>query len=104
MNMPFDLRKAINAISDMVRNRPQPLREFDQIYMKVADMAIQPEYVARVFDGKEVFGWFPNKKARRLESTSFVRKLGSDTGGEGAIRTFEPALEVNLKTLSRRAT
>ncbi|MFT4503205.1 bis-aminopropyl spermidine synthase family protein [Caballeronia sp. 15711] len=52
--MDFDLRNAINAISDVVMNRPAPLREFDQIYMKVADMVIQAEYVARVFDNKDV--------------------------------------------------
>ncbi|MCY7393545.1 MAG: bis-aminopropyl spermidine synthase family protein [Leptolyngbyaceae cyanobacterium CAN_BIN12] len=52
--MEFDLRKAINAISDVVQNRPIPLREFDQICMKVADMVIQAEYVARVFDNKDV--------------------------------------------------
>jgi predicted methyltransferase len=52
--MSFDLRNAINAISDVVQNRPAPLREFDQIYMKVADMVIQAEYVARVFDNKDV--------------------------------------------------
>ncbi len=52
--MTFDLRNAINAISDVVQNRPPPLREFDQIYMKVADMVIQAEYVARVFDGRDV--------------------------------------------------
>lgn len=52
--MEFDLRKAINAISDVVQNRPPPLREFDQIYMKVADMVIQAEYVARVFNQKDI--------------------------------------------------
>jgi N4-bis(aminopropyl)spermidine synthase len=52
--MEFDLRKAINAISDVVQNRPAPIREFDQIYMKVADMVIQAEYVARVFNNKHV--------------------------------------------------
>jgi predicted methyltransferase len=52
--MEFDLRKAINAISDVVQNRPPPLREFDQIYMKVADMVIQAEYVARVFNEKDI--------------------------------------------------
>lgn len=52
--MEFDLRKAINAISDVVQNRPPPLREFDQIYMKVADMVIQAEYVARVFNRKDI--------------------------------------------------
>lgn len=52
--MAFDLRRAINAISDVVHNRPPPLREFDQIYMKVADMVVQAEYVARVFNDKRV--------------------------------------------------
>lgn len=52
--MDFDLRKAINSISDVVQNRPAPIREFDQIYMKVADMVIQAEYVARVFNDKNV--------------------------------------------------
>lgn len=52
--MEFDLRRAINAISDVVQNRPSPIREFDQIYMKVADMVIQAEYVARVFNDKDV--------------------------------------------------
>lgn len=50
----FDLRKAINTISDVVQNRPAPIREFDQIYMKVADMVVQAEYVARVFDNKNI--------------------------------------------------
>ena len=52
--MKFDLRSAINSISDVVMNRPAPLREFDQIYMKVADMVVQAEYVARVFNNKKV--------------------------------------------------
>lgn len=42
----IDLRAAINAISDVVQNRPRPLREFDQIYMKTADMVLQSEFVA----------------------------------------------------------
>jgi hypothetical protein len=42
----FDLHAALNAISDVVQNRPPPLREFDQIYMKAGDMVLQSEYVA----------------------------------------------------------
>ena len=54
--MKLDLRKALNTISDVVLNRPVPLREFDQIYMKVADMVIQAEFIARQFqDGHVVF-------------------------------------------------
>jgi N4-bis(aminopropyl)spermidine synthase len=42
----IDLRKAINAVSDVVQNRPRPLRRFDQIYMKTGDMVLQSETVA----------------------------------------------------------
>jgi predicted methyltransferase len=46
----FDLRRAVNAVSDVIQNRPLPLREFDQIYMKTGDMVLQTELVARRFD------------------------------------------------------
>lgn len=42
----IDLREAVNAISDVIQNRPRPLRRFDQIYMKAADMVLQSEFVA----------------------------------------------------------
>ena len=47
MPEPIDLRAAMNAISDVVQNRPRPLREFDQIYMKTGDMVMQSEFVAK---------------------------------------------------------
>ncbi len=50
----FDLRDAINAISDVIQNRPRPIREFDQIYMKAADMVIQSEIIADWADGKNL--------------------------------------------------
>lgn len=49
-----DLRAAINAISDVIQNRPRPLRIFDQIYMKAGDMVLQSELVARWSDGKRL--------------------------------------------------
>lgn len=52
--LEIDLRAAINAISDVVQNRPRPLREFDQIYMKSGDMVLQSELVARWADGKRL--------------------------------------------------
>ena len=42
----IDLKMAVNAVSDVIQNRPRPLREFDQIYMKAGDMVMQSEYVA----------------------------------------------------------
>lgn len=52
--MQVDLRKAINAVSDVVQNRPRPLREFDQIHMKTGDMVLQSEIVAEWADGKRL--------------------------------------------------
>ena len=54
MPKEFDLRDAINGISDVVANRPSPLREFDQIYMKVADMVIQAHLISERFNGKNI--------------------------------------------------
>jgi predicted RNA methylase len=53
-DIEIDLRAAINAVSDVVQNRPRPLREFDQIYMKTADMVLQSEFVARWADGERL--------------------------------------------------
>src|ERR1700722_2525497 len=52
--MQYDFREALNAISDVVQNRPMPLREFDQIYMKVGDMAAMSIYVADRFADQDV--------------------------------------------------
>jgi N4-bis(aminopropyl)spermidine synthase len=53
-NNQIDLREAINAISDVIQNRPLPLRNFDQIYMKAGDMVLQSEFVARWADRKKL--------------------------------------------------
>lgn len=50
----IDLKAAINAISDVVQNRPRPLREIDQIYMKTGDMVLQSEMIARWADQKRL--------------------------------------------------
>jgi predicted methyltransferase len=42
----IDLKAAINAVSDVIQNRPRPIREFDQIYMKTGDMVMQSEFIA----------------------------------------------------------
>ena len=44
----------MNAISDVVNNRPAPLREFDQIYMKTADMLLHAEHASRCFENRRV--------------------------------------------------
>jgi N4-bis(aminopropyl)spermidine synthase len=51
--MPFDLREAFNVVSDVIVNRPPPIREFDQIYMKVADMLLQAEHVSKWVDDRD---------------------------------------------------
>jgi N4-bis(aminopropyl)spermidine synthase len=49
-----DLRLAVNAISDVIMNRPRPLRDYDQIYMKAGDMVAQSELVASWADAKRL--------------------------------------------------
>lgn len=52
--MQVDLRAAVNAVSDVVQNRPRPLREFDQIHMKTGDMVLQSELIADWARGKRL--------------------------------------------------
>lgn len=54
MREQVDLHKAINAVSDVVQNRPRPLRDFDQIHMKTGDMVVQSEIVADWADKKRL--------------------------------------------------
>lgn len=50
----IDLQEAINAVSDVVQNRPRPIRGIDQIYMKVGDMVMQAELVAHWAHAKKL--------------------------------------------------
>ncbi len=50
----IDIQDAVNAVSDVVQNRPKPIRSIDQIYMKSGDMVMQAELVAHWADGKKL--------------------------------------------------
>jgi|SRR5579872_3620928 len=52
--MAIDFRKCLYALSDVMMNRPAPLRLFDQIYMKLPDMLLQAEAASRWFNEKSV--------------------------------------------------
>ena len=52
--MAIDFRACLYALSDVVINRPPPLRHLDQIYMKLPDMLLQAEHTGRWFDRREV--------------------------------------------------
>ncbi len=54
MREQVDLHRAINAVSDVVQNRPRPLRDFDQIHMKTGDVVVQSELVADWADKKRL--------------------------------------------------
>lgn len=45
--MSIDLRSCLYGLSDVIMNRPKPLRIFDQIYMKLPEMLLQAELTAR---------------------------------------------------------
>jgi N4-bis(aminopropyl)spermidine synthase len=42
-----DFNESLNALSEVVRNRPTPLRQFDQIFMKDEDMVAQAAFLAQ---------------------------------------------------------
>ena len=48
-----DFRECLYALSDVIINRPKPLRLFDQIYMKLPDTLLQAELLSRWFDKKQ---------------------------------------------------
>jgi predicted methyltransferase len=52
--MAIDFRKCLYALSDVIINRPPPLRAFDQIYMKIPDMLLQAELLGRWFADKRI--------------------------------------------------
>lgn len=52
--MSIDFRACLYALSDVIINRPRPLRLFDQIYMKLPDMLLQAELISRWFKDKKV--------------------------------------------------
>jgi hypothetical protein len=49
-----DFRRCLYALSDVIINRPRPLRIFDQIHMKLPDMLLQAELMSRWFDKKRI--------------------------------------------------
>ncbi len=49
--MTTDRYYALKVLSEVINNRPEPLREFDQIFMKAEDIVEQAALLARTFDG-----------------------------------------------------
>src|SRR5438045_9702771 len=83
----INFRDAINAISDVIQNRPRPLRIFDQIYMKAADMVLQSEFVARWADGKRLA--FIGDGDAISVCAAYLRKRGIITYGPSEIVVFD---------------
>ena len=77
----------MNAVSDVVQNRPRPLREFDQIYMKTADMVLQSEIVARWADGKRLA--FIGDGDAISVCVAYLRKRGIIDYGPSRITVFD---------------
>jgi predicted methyltransferase len=83
----IDLRAAINAISDVVQNRPRPLREFDQIYMKTGDMVLQSELIANWANGKRL-SFIGDGDAISI-CVAYLHKLGIVDYGPSAIVVYD---------------
>lgn len=109
-----DLRAAINAISDVVQNRPRPLREFDQIYMKTADMVLQSEFVANwakekrlafIGDGDAISVCVAYLKKREIieYGPSKIVVFDFDERIVGAVKRFADSERMKLKNLRLKA-
>jgi len=83
----IDLRAAINAISDVVQNRPRPLREFDQIYMKTGDMVLQSELIAHWANGRRL-AFIGDGDAIAI-CVAYLHKLGIVDYGPSAIVVYD---------------
>ena len=66
--MALDLRRALNAISDVIENRPLPLREFDQIQ----------SYVARSYASWKAARAYVYDTARRMDLDKPGNRIDSD--------------------------
>jgi predicted methyltransferase len=87
MRERIDLREALNAISDVVQNRPRALREFDQIYMKSGDMVLQSEFVASWAD-KRRLAFIGDGDAISV-CTAYLQKRGIIDYGPSRITVFD---------------
>src|ERR1700704_4419211 len=86
-DVEIDLRAAINAVSDVVQNRPRPLREFDQIYMKTGDMVLQSEFVASWADDKRLA--FIGEGDAISVCVAYLKKRGIVDYGPSRITVFD---------------
>jgi predicted methyltransferase len=49
-----DIHTTLNLISEVLINRPAPLREFDQIYMRAGDMLLHVDHICHWFDNRNI--------------------------------------------------
>src|SRR3954447_6828923 len=83
----IDLREAINAVSDVVQNRPRPVRKFDQIYMKSGDMVLQAALVSSWGDKKRLA--FIGDGDAISVCVAYLRKTGIIDYGPSQIVVFD---------------
>src|SRR4051794_31385669 len=77
----------MNAVSDVIQNRPRPLREFDQIYMKAGDMVMQSEFIARWAEGKRLA--FIGDGDAISVCVSYLRERGVLPYGPASVTVFD---------------
>jgi len=71
----------------VIQNRPRPLREFDQIYMKAADMVFQSELVSRWADGSKLA--FLGDGDSISVSVAYLKARGIVDRGPATITVFD---------------
>jgi len=102
MASQIDLRECLNTISDVVNNRPRPLRQFDQIYMKTADMLLQTEHVSRWFDKKRII-FIGDGDAIGLSLVHLHQKKLIEFGPKSVhILDFDERVVLSVRTFAKR--
>jgi predicted methyltransferase len=98
----MDLRQSLNAISDVVNNRPRPLRAFDQIYMKTADMLLHAEHAGRCFNDKRVI-FIGDGDAIALSVVHLHRKKLLENGPKSVhVLDFDERVVLSIQDFARR--
>lgn len=82
-----DWQKAMNAISEVVMNRPLPIRAYDQIYMRAGDMVRQAIRVGEWAKGRRIA--FIGDGDGIALSVAVLTKLGIVEGGPERIKVFD---------------
>lgn len=96
-----DASELMNAISDVIENRPRPLRVFDQIHMKAGDMARQALAVGKFAEG-ESLAFIGDGDAIGVCTAYLKKKLGCAGPDRITVYDFDQRVVNSVKRFADR--